>query len=155
MVFPFSIAKFRASNRLVFIAWDIRTIFIFAETLQGSVPRWDDDQERRDGIGPAEGRNKCSRGEAFQGCWRDETCDDRGNNCNIVWTEQSIVFIDKVTMAWSSMNHGDVFVLDSGKKIFVWKGSGASGQEKMTAGQIAARWTNLKIILTLEVTIAH
>ena len=68
-------------------------------------------------------------------------------------------------MAWSSMNHGDVFVLDSGKrisffcflfsrkiffdfiftflspgkKIFVWKGSGASGQEKMTAGLIAAK----------------
>ena len=115
------------------------SIYIFAETIQGSVPRWDDDQERRDGIGPAEGRNKCSRGKAFQGCWRDETCDDRGNNCNTVWTEQSIVFIDKVAMAWSSMNHGDVFVLDSGKKIFVWKGSGASGQEKMTAGQIAAR----------------
>merc|ERR1711887_273963 len=38
----------------------------------------------------------------------------------------------EVTMAWSSMNHGDVFVLDSGKKIFVWKGSGASGQEKLT-----------------------
>merc|ERR1712037_205369 len=36
----------------------------------------------------------------------------------------------EVNMAWSSMNHGDVFVLDSGKKIFVWKGSGASGQEK-------------------------
>merc|ERR1719367_448681 len=42
-------------------------------------------------------------------------------------------------MAWSSMNHGDVFVLDSGKKIFVWKGSGASGQEKMSAGMIAAK----------------
>jgi len=45
----------------------------------------------------------------------------------------------EVTMAWSSMNHGDVFVLDSGKKIFVWKGSAASGQEKMTAGLIAAK----------------
>merc|ERR1712037_253228 len=45
----------------------------------------------------------------------------------------------EVDMAWSSMNHGDVFVLDSGKKIFVWKGSGASGQEKMTAGLIAAK----------------
>merc|ERR1712130_488671 len=43
----------------------------------------------------------------------------------------------EVDMAWSSMNHGDVFVLDSGKKIFVWKGSGASGQEKMSAGMIA------------------
>merc|ERR1712130_1058858 len=45
----------------------------------------------------------------------------------------------EVDMAWSSMNHGDVFVLDSGKKIFVWKGSGASGQEKMSAGMIAAK----------------
>merc|ERR1712212_101017 len=45
----------------------------------------------------------------------------------------------EVTMDWSSMNHGDVFVLDSGKKIFVWKGSAASGQEKMTAGLIAAK----------------
>merc|ERR1712130_414724 len=42
----------------------------------------------------------------------------------------------EVDMAWSSMNHGDVFVLDSGKKIFVWKGSGASGQEKMSAGAL-------------------
>merc|ERR1712039_1138542 len=47
--------------------------------------------------------------------------------------------MQEVDMAWSSMNHGDVFVLDSGKKIFVWKGSGASGQEKMTAGLIAAK----------------
>merc|ERR1712203_660386 len=31
------------------------------------------------------------------------------------------------------------FVLDSGKKIFVWKGSGASIQEKMSAGLIAAK----------------
>ena len=30
--------------------------------------------------------------------------------------------------------------LSSGKKIFVWKGSGASGQEKMMAGLIAAKW---------------
>merc|ERR1712192_244210 len=45
----------------------------------------------------------------------------------------------EVSMAWSSMNHGDVFVLDSGKKIFVWKGSAASGQEKMQAGLIAAK----------------
>ena len=45
----------------------------------------------------------------------------------------------KGSMAWSSMNHGDVFVLDSGKKIFVWRGSEASGMEKMTAGLIAAK----------------
>merc|ERR1711890_101453 len=29
--------------------------------------------------------------------------------------------------------------MESGKKIFVWKGSGASGQEKMSAGMIAAK----------------
>merc|ERR1712037_382502 len=45
----------------------------------------------------------------------------------------------EVDMAWSSMNHGDVFVLDSGKKIFVWRGAEASGSEKMAAGLIAAK----------------
>merc|ERR1712001_328488 len=45
----------------------------------------------------------------------------------------------EVPMAWSSINHGDVFVLDSGKKIFVWRGSEASGSEKMAAGVIAAK----------------
>jgi len=45
----------------------------------------------------------------------------------------------EVPMAWSSMNHGDVFVLDSGKKIFVWRGAEASGSEKMAAGLIAAK----------------
>ena len=48
--------------------------------------------------------------------------------------------MSKVPMAWSSMNHGDVFVLDSGKKIFVWRGAEASGSEKMTAGLIAAKF---------------
>ena len=57
----------------------------------------------------------------------------------VVPNQQPILFIHQVDMAWSSMNHGDVFVLDSGKKIFVWKGSGASGQEKMSAGLIAAK----------------
>lgn len=57
----------------------------------------------------------------------------------VVPNQQPILFIYQVDMAWSSMNHGDVFVLDSGKKIFVWKGSGASGQEKMSAGLIAAK----------------
>jgi len=47
--------------------------------------------------------------------------------------------MNKVPMAWSSMNHGDVFVLDSGKKIFVWRGAEASGSEKMAAGLIAAK----------------
>ena len=52
---------------------------------------------------------------------------------------QKYINMTKVPMAWSSMNHGDVFVLDSGKKIFVWRGSEASGSEKMTAGLIAAK----------------
>merc|ERR1712226_1643986 len=47
--------------------------------------------------------------------------------------------LTEVEIAWSSMNHGDVFVLDSGKKIFVWKGSNSSGGEKMTAGMVAAK----------------
>lgn len=47
--------------------------------------------------------------------------------------------LTQVPMAWSSMNHGDTFVLDSGKKIFVWAGSGSSGQERMKAGQVAAK----------------
>ena len=57
------------------------------------------------------------------------------------------------------MNHGDVFVLDSGKKIFVWRGSEASGMEKMTAGLIAAklvwkiiviRWTKTFLLARLR-----
>ena len=57
-----------------------RTNFLLAETVQGSVPRWDDDQEGGDGVRLAEGRNKCPRGKTFQSCWRDETCHDRGDN---------------------------------------------------------------------------
>ena len=37
------------------------------------------------------------------------------------------------------MNHGDTFVLDSGKRIFVWSGKRCSGQEKMAAGFLAMR----------------
>jgi len=47
--------------------------------------------------------------------------------------------LTEVPLAWSSMNHGDTFVLDSGKKIFVWSGKDSSGQEKMTAGFQAAK----------------
>lgn len=47
--------------------------------------------------------------------------------------------LTEVPMAWSSMNHGDTFVLDSGKKIFVWAGKDSSGQEKMLAGVTAAK----------------
>jgi len=47
--------------------------------------------------------------------------------------------LTQVPLAWSSMNHGDTFVLDSGKKIFVWQGRDSSGMEKLVAGQIAAK----------------
>jgi len=47
--------------------------------------------------------------------------------------------LTQVPMAWSSMNHGDTFVLDSGKKIFVWMGRNSSGQEKIIAGMTAAK----------------
>merc|ERR1711936_700862 len=47
--------------------------------------------------------------------------------------------LTEVEISWSSMNHGDVFVLDSGKKIFVWAGANSSGGEKMTAGMVAAK----------------
>ena len=43
-------------------------------------------------------------------------------NSRVRMNHQLFFILNKVTMAWSSMNHGDVFVLDSGKKIFVWKG---------------------------------
>merc|ERR1719244_2142138 len=42
--------------------------------------------------------------------------------------------MQEVDMAWSSMNHGDVFVLVSCSHLLLSRGSGASGQEKMTAG---------------------
>ena len=36
------------------------------------------------------------------------------------------------------MNHGDVFILDTGSKIFIWKGNKSSIAEKMTASKMAA-----------------
>ena len=50
-----------------------------------------------------------------------------------------LLLLTKVPLAWSSMNHGDTFVLDSGKKIFVWCGRKCSGQEKMAAGFLSMR----------------
>ena len=38
------------------------------------------------------------------------------------------------------MNHGDVFVVDTGSKIFVWAGAESSGHERMAAGMVASRW---------------
>jgi len=45
----------------------------------------------------------------------------------------------EVRMEWSSMNHGDTFILDSGSIIFIWAGSRSSGMEKITASHLANR----------------
>jgi len=47
------------------------------------------------------------------------------------------VFME-VPLKWSEMNHGDVFILDAGSKIFIWKGNKSSIAEKMTASKMAA-----------------
>ena len=51
-----------------------------------------------------------------------------GGNCPVM---------REVKLSWTSMNHGDTFVLDSGSIIYVWKGSSSSGMEKITASGLA------------------
>lgn len=46
------------------------------------------------------------------------------------------VFME-VGLSWSSMNHGDVFILDAGTSIFLWRGRQSSMAEKRTGGQMA------------------
>jgi len=46
------------------------------------------------------------------------------------------VFME-VPLSWSSMNHGDVFILDTGTNIFLWRGVQSSMAEKRTGGQMA------------------
>eukprot|EP00092_Neocalanus_flemingeri_P027348 GFUD01029660.1.p1 GENE.GFUD01029660.1~~GFUD01029660.1.p1 ORF type:complete len:351 (+),score=124.63 GFUD01029660.1:238-1290(+) len=43
----------------------------------------------------------------------------------------------EVEVGWASMNHGDTFVLDTGKIIFIWAGKTSSGDEKMMASRLA------------------
>ena len=43
----------------------------------------------------------------------------------------------EVDVALASMNHGDTFVLDTGKIIFIWAGESSSGMEKMMASGLA------------------
>jgi hypothetical protein len=38
-------------------------------------------------------------------------------------------------MAFTSLNSGDVFIIDNGLEILQWQGSGAGKEEKMRAGQ--------------------
>ena len=43
----------------------------------------------------------------------------------------------EVELSWSSMNHGDTFVLDSGTIIFIWSGSSSAHAEKIAAAHLA------------------
>ena len=43
----------------------------------------------------------------------------------------------EVKVSWERMNHGDTFVLDTGKSIFIWAGKSSSGMEKITASGLA------------------
>jgi gelsolin len=45
--------------------------------------------------------------------------------------------VREVPLSTSSLNSGDVFLLDKGLKIIQWQGKGSSGGEKAKAGQIA------------------
>lgn len=50
--------------------------------------------------------------------------------------------LSEVPISWSSMNHGDTFVLDSGSLIFVWRGNKSSGAEGLAGAKLAARLRN-------------
>ena len=45
----------------------------------------------------------------------------------------------EVEVAWGRMNHGDTFVLDTGKTIYIWAGKSSSGMEKIVASGLANR----------------
>lgn len=42
-------------------------------------------------------------------------------------------------MSWSSMNHGDGFILDLGTKLWVWQGEKTGKMEKIKALEAALR----------------
>jgi len=48
-----------------------------------------------------------------------------------------IVHFEVGKIGWENMNHGDVFVLDCGPKIFVWVGEASNCQKKFCASQLA------------------
>lgn len=49
------------------------------------------------------------------------------------------VQVQEVTCSKDSMNHGDVFILDAGKTIYVWEGKSASAFEKEAANVAAEK----------------
>ena len=42
-------------------------------------------------------------------------------------------------LSWASMNHGDVFILDMGRQIYVWNGREAGRLEKIKGLDVARR----------------
>lgn len=50
--------------------------------------------------------------------------------------------VQQTRLAWSSMNSGDVFILDKGKEIYVWNGKEAGRLEKIKGLDVARRINN-------------
>ncbi|KAJ6441401.1 actin-binding protein Fragmin [Purpureocillium lavendulum] len=54
------------------------------------------------------------------------------------------VVVHEVDPTWESLDDGDVFVLDTGDKIWVWQGKGCSPMEKAKAAQVVHDMTLAK-----------
>lgn len=61
---------------------------------------------------------------------------------------RSVIQSIEVPAKASSMNHGDAFVLETGLKIFIWKGKEAGQMEKFAASQYADQ---LKLDVKIQV----
>lgn len=47
--------------------------------------------------------------------------------------------VQQTKLAWSSMNSGDVFILDAGMKIWLWLGSKSGRVERIKGYEVARR----------------
>lgn len=61
-----------------------------------------------------------------------------------VFKANSVIVVHEVEPAWHSLDDGDVFVLDTGDKIWVWQGRGCSPMEKAKAAQVVHDMTLAK-----------
>lgn len=52
--------------------------------------------------------------------------------------DRKTVYVNEVPIHHSSLNQGDVFILDLGLRLYQWNGSKSSGNERIKAGQYAA-----------------